>query len=299
MYKFVTTGILYKRGPENPWCYLFPTAVSLVTEGRSQQPGFPISLPSLTGKKGETSSYWNECRIQALHCAMDTISRYRAAPKRTLETHKIPDFSYFIQIHHDGMRTELCCSRTTYSSLLKKKKQPNKKLTGISKITLCLPTARLKYWEHFTFLLASPLMGTDIVSVRKFLTEFSVAIQIKTTNHKWGNCTENRIFALLRISSPLAAPGDSAGPPQYAPMLCIYLIEGVRIPVFFPLNPDLKLHRRKYIKDPSRDILGHGKPSNPPSLFYHSMVIQACLNPQSTHSQALPAGEKPNWANFS
>lgn len=72
------------------------------------------------------------------------------------------------------------------------------------------------------------LMDTDILSVRKFLVEFLIAIQIKTS-YEWGNCTRNRRSVLLTISSPLAALGDcrtasirlhTTHPPDYKGEIC-------------------------------------------------------------------------------
>lgn len=125
----------------------------------------------------------------------------------------------------------------------------------------------LECWTHFTFLLASPLswlIRTDIAHSRFFPVEFSIAIQIKP-NHKWGNCTENRIFLLLRISSPLAGQIDPVGQSQHHPLMPhICLAERGRNPDFFPLNPHQlpKLHKRKYIKDASR-YFGPWKNSQP------------------------------------
>lgn len=94
----------------------------------------------------------------------------------------------------------------------------------------------LECWTHFTFLLASPLswlIRTDIAHSRFFPVEFSIAIQIKP-NHKWGNCTENRIFLLLRISSPLAGQIDPVRQSQHHPLMPhICLAERGRNPDFF------------------------------------------------------------------
>lgn len=140
----------------------------------------------------------------------------------------------------------------------------------------------LECWRYFMFLLASPLsrlMGIDIAHARNFPVEFLIAIQIKTTNHNWGNCTKPRIFVLCRISSPLAGHSDLAEQPQHPPLKPrICLAERGRNPNFTPLNPHQlpKLHKRKYCKDLSWKILQHRKPANPPTLFHYSVVIQAC-----------------------
>lgn len=170
----------------------FPHSSFTSDWGWSEQPGSLISLPSLIWKKGKTF-FWNEWGMWR-PCTTDTVSRYRADPEV-----KIPDFTY---------RPALEPHFLAYF----KKAISYKDIFNINHSFIYMKSAVLKVL-CISLCISPILIDTDILSARMFLLEFSIVIQIKT-NYKWGNCTRNRRFVLLRISSPLAALDDCLNKPS-------------------------------------------------------------------------------------
>lgn len=91
-----------------------------------------------------------------------TVSRYRADPEVT-----IPDFTY-----HPALEPH-------FLAHFKKKSTSYKDIFNINHSFIYMKSAVLKALR-ISLCISSILIDTDILSVRKFLVEFSIAIQIKT-----------------------------------------------------------------------------------------------------------------------